>query len=161
MADPARRMHSLVEALRDVDRREVVRDLNDLLQLDHDALQAYEEALLHVESQEWGEVLAGFRRDHERHARDLTAFVRRLGGTPKERPHATGALKKGFVAAGSTRGDGPLLKALRMNEVQARLKYERYAAKLEYPGEVSELIRLNAQDERRHLDWLTDVVGAG
>lgn len=153
-------MHSLVEALNEKDRKEVIHDLNDLLQLDHDAIEAYDETLLHLDNQEWSETVAMFKRDHERHVRDLSAFVRRLGGAPKEKPHATGPLKKALVAAGSSQGDVGVLKAFRMNEIQVRAKYDRYAAKLEYPGEVSEIIRLNAQDERRHYDWVTDVLGA-
>jgi uncharacterized protein (TIGR02284 family) len=152
-------MTSLVEQLNDRQRRAVVDDLNDLLQLDFDAVEAYDETLAHLENQEWAETVALFRRDHERHIRDLTAFVRRCGGAPKETPHVTGPFKKALISVGAAGGDVGILRAFRVNEGQVRAKYDKYAARQEYPAEVAEIIRLNAQDERRHYEWVAGVVG--
>ncbi|HET6405399.1 MAG TPA: DUF2383 domain-containing protein [Candidatus Thermoplasmatota archaeon] len=153
-------MVSLVEQLNDKERKAVIDDLNDLLQLDMDALGAYEETMAQLTDQEHVETLQMFKRDHERHVKDLTAFVKRMGGTPKERPHVTGALKKGLVAAaGAVAGDKAVLASFRANELQVRTKYEAYAAKQHYPAEVAEIIRMNAQDERRHYDWAREVTG--
>ena len=153
-------MVSLVEQLNDKERKAVIEDLNDRLQLDHDAVAAYEETISRLESQEHAETVAAFRRDHERHIRDLTAFVKRLGGTPKEKPHVTGILKTVLVTAASKAGgDKAILTAFRVNELQVRAKYDKYAAKQTYPAEVAEIIRLNAQDERRHYEWVAGVVG--
>jgi uncharacterized protein (TIGR02284 family) len=154
-------MASLVEQLSEKDRKAVIDDLNDLLQLDHDAIGAYETTRAQLEDEELIEVVAAFQRDHERHARDLTAFITRLGGKPKEHPHVTGPAKRALVAAaGKVGGDKAVLTSFRVNELQVRTKYEAYAAKQHYPAEVAELIRMNAQDERRHYDWVTGVLGA-
>lgn len=42
-----------------------------------------------------------------------------------------------------------------------RAKYDKYATKQTYLAEVAELIRMNAQDEHRHYEWVKSVVGAG
>lgn len=152
-------MPSLVEMLTEKERKAIVNDLNDLLQLDLDAIGAYDETMARLESQEHVETVATFKRDHERHARDLAAFVKRLGGVPKERPHLTAPVKKALVKAGGAAGDKGVLASFRVNEMQVRAKYDKYAARQDYPAEVAELIRLNAQDERRHYEWAASVAG--
>lgn len=157
--DVGRRMVQTLENLSDGDRKSIVKDLNDLLQLDHDAVRAYTETIEKLENEEWAGTIGQFKGDHERHIRDLTAMVRRLGGEPKDKPHATGALKVASIKAGGVMGDKGLLRSFRMNERQVRDKYDRYAGKDEYPVEIKELIQRNAQDEHRHYDWVVGALG--
>ncbi|HEX8903423.1 MAG TPA: DUF2383 domain-containing protein, partial [Longimicrobiaceae bacterium] len=65
----------------------LIAELNDLLRLDHDAIGAYTIAIENFESVTYRDTLEGFRRDHERHVRELTGLVRAAGGTPAEAPH--------------------------------------------------------------------------
>lgn len=129
--------------------------LNDLLQLDHDALHSYQLAIQELEGGAYRETVRRFRTDHERHVTELTAVIRRYGGMPVEAPHPTGVLKLATQAAGALGGgDTHVLMAFRNNERQARDKYARAAALGEWPADVASVVRVAASDESRHYDWV-------
>ncbi len=129
--------------------------LNDLLQLDHDALQSYELAINELEGTAYRETVRRFRGDHERHVTELTALIRRYGGMPVEMPRPTGVLKLATQGAGALGGgDTHVLMAFRNNERQARDKYARAAALGEWPADVASAVRVAAADESRHYDWV-------
>jgi ElaB/YqjD/DUF883 family membrane-anchored ribosome-binding protein/rubrerythrin len=147
--------------------QEVLDGLNDLLQLDHDAVAAYDVAISRLEDRDHADQIAGFRRDHERHVRELNELVTRLGGTPVNHPHATGPIKTALQALGGLAGDKGLLMAFRTNELQVRTKYDSYASKaMLWPPDVKRVIDGAALDEERHYAWVAGVlqrmgVGAG
>ena len=59
---------------------ELIAELNDLLALDHDAIEAYSLAIGRVSRAEYREALAGFRGDHQRHVEQLTELIRARDG---------------------------------------------------------------------------------
>lgn len=140
---------------------EILDGLNDLLQLDHDAVGAYEIAMRKLEDRDHADQVAGFRRDHERHIRALNELISELGGMPKNEPHATGPFKQALQSLGAVGGDRGLLLAFRANELQVREKYDRYAAKANaWPTHVKRVIDGCALDEERHYRWVADVLAA-
>lgn len=131
----------------------LIAELNDLIQLDHDAIAAYTLAIESVESVTYRETLEGFRRDHERHVRELSRLVEAAGGTPVEAPHQpTGTFKLAVQAAGAAGGDRELILAFKANEGQAVEKYARHAARAHEP-EVARILRAAARDEEKHYEW--------
>ena len=139
--------------------QEVLDGLNDLLQLDHDALAAYDLAISKLEDRDHASQITGFRRDHERHVYELNELVTRLGGTPVNHPHATGPFKTALQSLGGLAGDKGLLMAFRTNELQVRTKYDTYASKaMLWPPEVKRVIDGAALDEERHYAWVADVL---
>jgi ElaB/YqjD/DUF883 family membrane-anchored ribosome-binding protein len=138
---------------------EVLDGLNDLLQLDHDAIAAYDVAIEKLEDRDHASQIAGFRRDHERHIRELNELVLRLGGTPKNEPHLTGPFKTAMQSLGGLAGDKGLLLAWRTNELQVRTKYDHYASRaMLWPPDVKRVIDGAALDEERHYAWVADVL---
>lgn len=138
---------------------EVIEGLNDLLQLDHDAIGAYRIAIEKLESRDWAMQISGYLTDHERHVRELTEAVVGLGGTPMNEPHATGPFKQALQSLGAVGGDKGLLMAWRANELQVHTKYDRYASKAVFwPDRVKALIDRNALDEERHYRWVIGVL---
>ncbi|HEX2190580.1 MAG TPA: ferritin-like domain-containing protein [Longimicrobiaceae bacterium] len=138
---------------------EILDGLNDLLQLDHDAIGAYEIAIEKLEDRDHADQIAGFKRDHERHIRDLNEAIAGLGGTPKNEPHATGPFKQALQSLGGLGGDRGILIAWRTNELQVRTKYDSYAAKANFWGtELKRLVDRNALDEERHYEWVTQAL---
>lgn len=138
---------------------EILDGLNDLLQLDHDAIQAYDVAIEKLEDRDHADQIAGFRRDHERHVRELNELITTLGGTPKNEPHATAPLKQGLQSLGGLAGDKGLLIAWRANELQVRTKYDNYASKaMLWPADVKRVIDRNALDEERHYRWVAELL---
>ena len=139
---------------------EILEGLNDLLQLDHDAVGAYEIAMEKLRDRDHADQIAGFRRDHERHIRELNELIAELGGTPMNQPHATGPFKLALQSLGGLAGDRGTLMAFRTNELSVRAKYDAYAAKANaWPTHIKRIIDGCALDEERHYRWVSDVLG--
>jgi rubrerythrin len=130
---------------------EVVERLNDLLQLDYDAIKAYDQAIEHSDDLDAREDLEDFRLDHERHITDLGTVIVDLGGVPEsEGRDLKGVLIEGLTALRSVTGTLGALRAMRMNEKLTNRTYEK-ALEHSLPLAVREVVRQNLQDERRHL----------
>jgi hypothetical protein len=143
---------------------ELVAELNDLLQLDHDAVGAYTLAIQALPVDTYRDRLVSFREDHERHVAELTELVARYGGAPALLPHVpTGAFKLAVQALGTLGEHRAVLLAFKTNEGQARDKYRR-AADRAHPADVHETIRRAAADEDTHYRWAEEMLerlGAG
>jgi rubrerythrin len=139
---------------------EILEGLNDLLQLDHDAVGAYEIAMEKLNDRDHADQIAGFRRDHERHIRELNELIADLGGEPKNQPHATGPFKLALQSLGGLAGDRGVLMAFRTNELAVRTKYDAYAARANHwPTNIKRIIDGCALDEERHYRWVSEVLG--
>jgi rubrerythrin len=151
-------------AEREPTRAELLAELNDLLQLDHDAVQAYTLAIDTLKSDAYRETLIQFRGDHQRHIRELTDLVRAHGGTPVETAHLpTGLFKLAVQALGTAGDDRRVLLAFKTNEGQVREKYRRHAD-APHPPEVTDVLRRAAVDEEKHYAWAAEILerlGAG
>lgn len=130
----------------------LVAQLNDLLQLDYDAVAAYRVTLAELDSPALRSELQQNLDDHERHIRELGAHIDRLGGIKLPMPHITGAFKLAVQAAVAMGSDRSVLLAFKTNELQSRDKYAR-AAEDNFPADVAMTVRRAAADERRHYDW--------
>lgn len=140
---------------------EIIDGLNDLLQLDHDAIGAYDIAIERLEDRDHANQILGYRRDHERHIQELNELIATLGGTPKNQPHLTGPFKQALQALGALGGDRGILTSFRTNELQVRSKYEMYAARANHwPENVKRTIDRNALDEEKHYRWVADTLQA-
>jgi rubrerythrin len=138
----------------------VLEGLNDLLQLDHDSIGAYEVALEHLENAEYVSQIRFFQGDHQRHIRDLNDTILSLGGVPVNEPHASSLLKEGIQRLTAAGGDRALLTAWRANELAATRKYADYARRAAaWPARAREVVVQNAGDEERHYDWVRGVLG--
>ncbi len=132
-----------------------IAELNDLLQLDRDALTSYDLAMREVQSAAYRETIRRYRRDHERHVDELSGLIRKYGGEPSETPHPSSVDKLAMQAFGDVGGDTHVLVEFRNNERQARDKYARAAAAAAaWPADVQAVVRTAASDERRHYDWV-------
>ena len=142
----------------------LVAEMNDLLQLDHDAVQAYTLAINALKAPHYRETLVRFRGDHERHIQELTRLIEGHGGIPIQLSHLpTGVFKLAVQAAGNAGGDREVLLAYKANERQARDKYGRMADGPN-PPDVAEVLHRAAADEERHYEWVSKVLerlGAG
>jgi rubrerythrin len=140
------------------DEPALIADLNDLLQLDHDAVEAYTLAINLVRSDVHRERLVAFRADHKRHIEELAALIRDRRGVAVELPHPpTAPFKFAVQGVGLAGGDAAVLLAFKANERQVRDKYARYAAR-SYPTDVLAVIRRAADDEERHYRWVSDTL---
>lgn len=140
--------------------------LNDLLQLEHDALPAYQIAVAGLSDPARRERLRAFRDDHLRHVDELAALIRARGGMPLRLPHLpTGIFKLMVQVAGLPGGDRAILLAFKANEWQSREKYgRRAAAGTGRAPALEDFLSRAAADERRHYAWASgtlDEMGVG
>jgi rubrerythrin len=142
----------------------LIAELNDLLQLDYDAIGAYTLAISALRDRNLRNTLIGFRKDHERHIAELVELIRARGGIPLRMPHfPTGIFKLLVQAAGSVGGfaggDRAVLLAFVANETQARDKYRRHANASDHPGNITAILERAARDEETHHRWAWDALG--
>jgi rubrerythrin len=118
-------------------------------------VHAYTLALTLISDAARHQVLSGFREDHERHVRELSALVRAHGGIPIHLPHIpTGPFKLAMQATGAVAGDTGVLLAFKTNEGQVRDKYRR-ALDETWPPDAQPVIARAAHDEDLHYEWVT------
>lgn len=143
-------MSDALTLARDVTR---IATLNDLLQLDHDAVGAYGIAIGATTDEARRETLREFRADHERHIEEITRLIQDRGGKPIQAPHVpTSMFKLAVQKAGALGGETALLLAFKANERQSRDKYRREAEAAD-DLEVADVLARAADDEIRHYDW--------
>ena len=130
----------------------LVAELNDLLQLDHDAVAAYALALTTLQNVAYQDAVRRFKSEHERHIDELTELIHTYGGLPMPMPHLSGVFKLAVQAAGAAGGDAAVIRAFKANETQSRDKYRR-AASRQHPADVQDVLIRAARDEQRHFDW--------
>ena len=137
----------------------LIGSLNDLLQLEHDALPAYKLAIAGLRGSRHRAQLELFHDDHARHADELSRLVAEHGGLPLTFPHIpTGLFKLAVQAAGLPGGERAVLLAFRANEWQSAEKYRRAAASLCAPPATMAVLRRAAEDEARHYAWAVEVL---
>jgi hypothetical protein len=130
----------------------LIASINDLLQLDYDAVSAYSLALRELDSPRLKQELQAHMADHQRHIQELERHLDRLGGMKVPLPHLSGVFKLAVQAVVGAASDRKVLLAFKANEMQARDKYTR-AAESDLPIEVRDTVRRAAEDEQRHYDW--------
>ncbi len=136
-----------------VDSKTVIKDLNNLIELDYDAIAAYEAAIERLDNPDYKAKLTEYLGDHKRHTKELGDAVKGEGGTPEESGDAKKILTKGQVVIADLGGDDAILKAMKMNEDQTNSKYEK-AVEKDYPEHIHALLQKGLADERRHRAWI-------
>ncbi len=139
-------------------------ELNDLLQLDRDAVQAYTLAENALRSEAYRAAIIRFRGDHEGHIDELTRLITARGGTPAALPHLSSSpFKLAAQGLGDFGSDTTVLLAFKSNERLSRDKYQR-AANQPYPFDVQSVLEGAAEDEAAHYAWVQETLeqlGAG
>lgn len=132
---------------------EVIADLNSLIQLEYDAIAAYQAAIERLESERYKETFREFLGDHKSHVTNLTNLVIGEGGTPEDGGDMKKVLTKGKVVLADIAGDEAILKAMNSNEKQTNKKYEK-SVENDYPPNIKVELQKGLSDERRHKAWI-------
>ena len=139
--------------------REITEQLRSLLQLDLDAVGAYELATGGVGVLALRDALGEMRRDHERHVEALGRALASRGADAPAGLDLKGVVLGGVAAVRALAGTEGALAALRQEE---QLTTGRYAAALArpWPEPLLDLVRRFHADEQRHLAtverWLVE-----
>jgi hypothetical protein len=133
---------------------ELINATQDLLELDYDAIEAYDAAINRLENQLYKDKMAEFKADHLRHVRELTAFLEDNEEEAPEGPSGKQWLTKGKVIIANLLGDNAILAAMRSNEVDTNTAYERMTQRDDLVPELVLIIKRGFEDEKRHKAWL-------
>ncbi|MCM2322285.1 MAG: ferritin-like domain-containing protein [Oligoflexia bacterium] len=124
----------------------LIGQLNSLIQLDVDAIHAYDQAIEKIDVEPIRDELEGFKKDHHRHVEELTNAVRRMGGEPVK-------YERDLTALRSVTGTEGALRAMKSNEKLTNKTYRRALGWI-LPPEVYDVVRRNRDDEVRHLAYI-------
>lgn len=128
--------------------------LNNLIELDYDAVAAYTAAIESLESPIFRDKLRAFKADHERHIIDLKPYAARYSEHVASGPDLKQVVTRGKVAFAQLAGDRAILYAMRSNEDDTNTAYDRAVRHMDVPGDLLALLQRNLSDERRHRAWL-------
>lgn len=128
--------------------------MNDLVTLEYDAIEAYQQAIDRIGNAEAKANFRQFQADHTRHISALSRLIASYGGKPKESGDVKGAIIKGLTALRAMAGDEQAIKAIRSNEKHTTDTHQEALVARDLPEDVRLVIQRNADDEARHLSWL-------
>lgn len=134
--------------------------LRELVELDFDAIEAYEAAINRVTKESYKDKLSEFKQDHERHVKELNEVLWAHGEKPVEGPDAKKWLAQGKVVLANLMGDEAILQAMRTNEEDTNTAYERLNEHEDKWSDAVEPLRKGFEDEKRHKKWIEENGGA-
>lgn len=141
-----------------MDEKESAEKLNSLIQLDIDAVHAYDQAIENIDVTAIRNQLTEYRDDHNDHIKQLSMEVRALGKEPPEySPDFKGYLIKGFTSLRSMTGTEGSLKAMQTNEHLTNKNYSE-AVNWQLPESARQIVEKNYSDERIHLEYIENIL---
>ncbi len=125
-----------------------------LVELDYDAIEAYEAAIDRLDDENFRANMRGFLLDHQRHVQELSEVIRELGGVPPTGGDLKRVLTKGKVVIAQIAGDRGILAAMKTNEDDTNTAYEHAVSHADTPQHIMTLLHRNLSDERRNRAWI-------
>ncbi|MFZ3233993.1 MAG: ferritin-like domain-containing protein [Stellaceae bacterium] len=130
--------------------------LEDLVQLDYDAADAYQAAIDRLDETQFRDRLREFKGDHLRHISEIGEILERMGRTPPKQGDMKSLLTRGKVVIGGLMGDKAILQAMRTNEADTNTAYERAVKFHGLDADTRNTLERALEDERRHCQWILD-----
>ncbi|MBV9576779.1 MAG: DUF2383 domain-containing protein [Gammaproteobacteria bacterium] len=131
----------------------------ELLELDYDAIEAYQVAIEKLENFSYKNALKEFKNDHENHVQEITRLLTIHGEEVPDGPSAKQWLTKGKVYLAELMGDRAILSAMRSNEIDTNNAYERLNKYEDKWPDCVEFLKDGLRDEKRHKTWLEAELG--
>lgn len=131
--------------------------VQELLELDYDAVEAYEAAINRVENSTYKSKLSEFKMDHQRHITELSALLRKHNAEVPTGPSAKQWLTQGKVVLANLMGDAAILRAMVTNEEDTNVAYARMQGREDIWADAKDILRRGLEDEKRHKNWLQSV----
>lgn len=135
---------------------EIYEKLSSLIQLDIDAVNAYEQAIEKCDDTFVREQLEIFKIDHQRHIDELSAYLIDYDmEPPAQKPDLKGFIIEGFTALRSVTGTDGALKAMKSNEELTNKKYTE-ALQWELDLDAMDIVTRGYEDEKTHLSFIKE-----
>lgn len=130
--------------------------LRELVELDYDAVAAYEAAINRIESEVYKEKLNEFKADHERHIQEISNILSKHNEEAPEGPSSKQWLTQGKVVIANLMGDEAILRAMLTNEVDTNTAYERMNEREDEWSDIQDILKKGLEDEKRHKQWIEE-----
>lgn len=137
-----------------MNEKDLIAALSNLVQLDIDAVHAYNQAIKEIDDSIIKDRLLKFQEDHRKHIDVLSQQITDLGGQPPEQSKDfKGYVIEAFAAIRSFTGMKGALKGIKTTE---EITYRHYSELVsqETPSEIKEVLRTYFSEEKVHLDYI-------
>jgi hypothetical protein len=144
--------------MEDVMNEEVlVNNLKQLLQIDTDAIKAYEQALWHLDQQGIYEVLNQFREEYTFQVEKLSLVLSKLGIQPPKFEAIKGYFTEGFIAIDNFASMQDILEMMKSNE-ELITDFYTHASAWDVPAEVEAIIQDILHKGQKHLEFINQAI---
>jgi uncharacterized protein (TIGR02284 family) len=140
--------------------KDAIKMIKDLVELDYDAIEAYEAAIARLDDAPIRARMSEFMEDHRRHVVELSQILIDLGETPPLQGDAKKILTKGKVVLAGLIGDRAILTAMKTNEDDTNTAYDRAAGRGDMPASAQGVIARGLADERKHRAYIETQLAA-
>ena len=128
--------------------------LKNLIQLEHDAIAAYDAVIEKLSDSGRAEKVRSFREDHQQHLDALSDLARDHHAYNPDEGSMKSMLTTGKVNMASLSGDGAILKAMSTNETDTVTAYRHALENHEAPEAARGFLEKALADEERHKSWM-------
>jgi uncharacterized protein (TIGR02284 family) len=136
-------------------KKELIETMSKLVQLDIDAVKAYDQAVKEIEDPVIRDRLLKFQEEHRNHIEGLTGQIVYLGGqAPDQSMDFKGYVIEAFTAVQSFTGLKGALAAIKTTEEITNRHYGEVVS-WEAPSAVKDLLRTYFSEEKIHLEYIT------
>lgn len=127
--------------------------VESLLNLEHDALEAYQETINRLKDPVFIKRITEFKHDHMSHVDQLSKIAASLGVTIPDGTMKS-ILTKGKIVIADLGGDDAILTAMKTNEYDTVKAYENALERDFLSPELRACCEKGLADEKRHRDWM-------
>ncbi|WP_299651542.1 ferritin-like domain-containing protein [uncultured Jannaschia sp.] len=128
--------------------------VTDLIYLERDAIAAYDSSIERLSDTALSDQVAQFRQDHMQHLDVLTEMAAEAGAEAPTEGDAKQMLTTGKIAMADLMGDGAILKAMKTNEDDTVMAYERASQHENALPKSKAFFEKALADETRHREWM-------
>jgi len=137
-----------------MNEKNLIEALSNLVQLDIDAVHAYDQALKEIDDPIIKDRLLKFQNEHRNHISGLAQQIEDLGGRPPDRAQDfKGYVIEAFTAIRSFTGLKGALKAIKITE-DITNRYYSEVVSWQAPSDTKEVLRTYFSEEKVHLDYI-------
>ena len=128
--------------------------VTDLIYLERDAIAAYDSSIERLSDTALSDQVVQFRQDHMQHLDVLTEMAAEAGAEAPTEGDAKQMLTTGKIAMADLLGDGAILKAMKTNEDDTVMAYERASQHENALPKSKAFFEKALADETRHREWM-------
>lgn len=131
--------------------------LSNLIQMEHDAIAAYDAVIEKLENFGNKQQIRKFRSDHESHLENLEKLAAKHGAFKPDSTGMKSMLTTGKVnVANMLGGDKATLKAMSTNESDTISAYRNACNNKHAPEDAQKMLQGALADEERHKEWMDE-----